>query len=185
MKLLGKGIISTVLFAVLTVTVSAQPGQGRGNGPCGGGINQGNFNQAGIENCVTDLTEDQKAALAELRTERYTQMKDFRNQMGEISAKQRTIMSDYEIDEKAATKLIDQKTDLMNKQMKSRIAHRTAVNQILTEEQVIQVEQFRNHRQFSQKGNRPGGKGNFRGNHQRGNRSGFGPNCPQGRGRNL
>jgi Spy/CpxP family protein refolding chaperone len=184
MKSLGKGIISTVLFAVLTVTVSAQPGQGRGYGPCGG-INQGNFHQSGIENTFSDLTEDQKAALAELRTEHFKKMKDFRNQMGEINAKQRTIMSDYQIDEKAAGKLIDQRTDLMNERMKTRIAHRAAVNQVLTEEQVLQLEQFRNHHQFAQKGNRPGGKGNFRGYHQRGNRGNFGPYCPQGRGSNL
>lgn len=186
MKSLTKGIVTSMLFALLTVTVSAQPGQGRGLGPCGG-ENQGNFRQAGLEYIMTDLTEDQKAALAELRTEQYKQMKDYRNQMGEIQAKQRTLMSDYTIDEKAAAKLIDQKTKLMNEQMKTRIAHRNAVNQILTEEQLMQLEQNRKQRQFARRGtgNRQGGKGNFRNRQPRGDRSGFGPNCPQGRGRNL
>lgn len=184
MKSLRKGIISTMLLAVLSVTVSAQPGQGRGFGPCGGG-NQANFRQAGIENILSDLTEDQKSALEELRTEHYRQMKDFRNQMGEIRAKQRTIMSEYEIDDKAASRLIDQKTELMNEQMKTMIAHRSAVNQILTEDQLLQLEQHRNQRQFARNGNRPGGKGNFRGQHSRGYRGNFGPNCPQGPRGNL
>lgn len=185
MKLLGKGILTTMLLAVLTVTVSAQPGPGRGYGPCAG-ANQGGFRQAAGADFLTDLTEDQKAKLSELRTEHYRQMQQFRNQMGEISAKQRTIMSDYDIDQKAAAKLIDQKTDLMNEQMKTRIAHRAEVNQVLTEEQVLQLEQRRNHRQFAQGGNRnrTGGKGNL-GYHQRGNRGNFGSNCPQGRGRGF
>jgi Spy/CpxP family protein refolding chaperone len=187
MKSLGKGILTTMLLAILTVTVSAQPGQGRGYGPCGGTY-QGNFRQAAAENILADLTEDQKAQLSELRTEHYKKMQQYRNQMGEISAKQRTIMSEYNVDEKAAAKLIDQKTDLINEQMKARIAHRNAVNQVLTEEQVLQLEQHRNHRQFARQGNwnRPGAKGNFRGYQQRGNNRGYyGPNCPQGRGRNL
>ncbi len=182
MKSLRKGIISTTFFALLTITLSAQPGQGRGYGPCGG-VNQGNLRQAGIENILTDLTEDQKAALTELRADRYEQMKDYRNQMGEIRAKQRTIMSEYEIDEKAAAKLIDQKTELMNEQMKTRVAHRAEVNKILTEDQILKLEQHRKYRQFAQNGNRNrhGGKGNFRHNAPRGNRGYFGPNCPQGR----
>lgn len=186
MKSLGKGIISTMLLTLLTVTVSAQPGPGRGYGPCGG-TNQGNFRQAAAENILTDLSGEQKAQLTELRTEHFRQMQNYRNKMGEISAQQRTVMSGYDVDEKAAEKLVDQKTDLMNEQMKTRIAHRAAVNQVLTEEQVLQLEQFRNRRQFAQRGNmnRPGGKGNFRGYHQRGNRGNFGPDCPQGRGRGF
>ena len=186
MKSLRKGIVSTMLFALLTVTVSAQPGQGRGMGPCGG-TNQGNFRQAGLENILTDLTEDQKSALAELRTEQFKQMKDYRNQMGEIRAKQRTLMSEYSIDEKAAAKLVDQKTKLMNEQMKARIAHRAAVNKILTEDQLMQLEQRRNQGQYARIGNgtRQGGQGSFRGQQPRGNRGNFGPNCPQGRGRSL
>lgn len=175
-----------MLLALLTVTASAQPGQGRGFGPCGGTY-QGNFRQAAVENILADLTDEQKAQLAELRTEHFKEMQNFRNQMGEISAKQRTIMSDYNVDEKAASMLIDQKTELMNAQMKARIAHRNAVNQILTEEQVLQLEQQRNQRQFARQGNwnRPGGKAGFRGCQQHGNRGNFGPYCPQGRGRNF
>jgi Spy/CpxP family protein refolding chaperone len=163
MKTIRKGIISAMLFALLTITLSAQSGQGRGYGPGVGG-NQEQFRQRGLENMLTDLTEDQKTALAELRKEHYRQMKDFRNQMGVIRAKQRTIMSDYEIDEKAAAKLIDQKTDLLNKQMKAKVAHKAALNQILTEDQLMKLEQHHKHRRFAHKGrrNRPGANGNFR-----------------------
>jgi len=70
-------------------------------------------------------------------------------------------MSAYEIDEKAAAKLVDEKSALMNQQMKARTAHKAAVNKILTEEQVLQLEQHRNHRQMAgrkMRGHRGGGQ---------------------------
>ena len=151
-------------------------GQGPGYGP-GQGWNEGNRPGAGIENIISDLSEEQKAALQQLRTDHYAKMKDHRNQMGELAAKQRTIMSDYNIDQKAAEKLIDQKTELMNKQAKERVAHRAAVKKVLTEEQVLQLEQFRGKRQRAYRKGRAG--------QQRGGYCGYGPNQRRGYGRNF
>jgi len=103
-------------------------------------------------------------------------MKDYRNKMGEVQAKQRTIISAYKIDEKAAAVLIDEKTDIMNQQMKEQVAHKVSVNSILTEEQVLKLEQHRKQRIAHR-----GGKGNFGSGCQNGPRHGKGP----GAGRNL
>ena len=177
-------MLAILASAIMLVSVSAQPFGGRGYGPGQGpgyGPGQGWDNDyrpgAGIENIISNLSEEQKAALQQLRTEHYAKMKDHRNQMGELAAKQRTIMSDYIIDQKAAEKLIDQKTELMNKQMNERVAHRAAVNKELTEEQVLQLEQFRGNRQRAYRKGRPG--------QQRGCYYGYGPNQRRGYGRNF
>lgn len=140
--------------AVLTVSF-AQPHQGRGYGP---GFGQGNPAQKGmqIENVIPDLTEEQKSELKSLRTEHLKVMRDFRNQMGEITAKQRTAMSADPINEKETDNLIDQKTSLMNKQMKAQVAHRAAIKEILTEEQVLAMDEFRQRRQFAGNNGKPG-----------------------------
>jgi Spy/CpxP family protein refolding chaperone len=186
-SMIKKGMLSLFASAIMLVSVSAQPpagrGAGNGYGP-GQGWNEGNRPGAGIENMIADLTEDQKAALQQLRTEHYAKAKDHRNQMGELAAKQRTIMSDYNIDQKAAQKLIDQKTELMNKQMNERVAHRAAVNKVLTEEQVLQLERCRGNRQFAQ-GNRQFARGKGRVESQRGANCGYGPNQRRGYGRNF
>jgi Spy/CpxP family protein refolding chaperone len=181
---LKKGLLALFVSAMMLVSVSAQPPAGRGYGPGQGwsqgpgqGWNQGNRPGAGIENIISDLTEDQKAALQQLRTEHYAKMKDHRNQMGELAAKQRTIMSDYNIDQKAAQKLIDQKTELINKQMKERVAHKAAVNKLLTEDQVLQLERCTGNRQFAQKKGRHG--------QQRGGYYAQGPNHRRGYCRNF
>jgi len=179
-----KGLLTMFVSAIMLVTVSAQPfggrGQGAGYGPGygpGQGWNEGNRPGAGIENIISDLSEEQKATLQQLRTEHYAKMKNHRNQMGELAAKQRTIMSDYNIDQNAAEKLIDQKTELMNKQAKERVAHRAAVKNVLTEEQVLQLEQFRGNRQRAYR------KGRF--GRQRGGFHRYGPNQRRGYGRNF
>jgi len=148
------------LSLVMLTAANAQPatgyGQGRGYAQ---GWNQDNRQRAGIENIIPDLTEEQKTALQELRTEHFAKMKDHRNKMGELRARQRTIMSDYDIDENAAQKLIDEKTALINKQMKERVAHRAAVNEILTEEQVLLLQQRHQHRKFAGRRGSYGQKG--------------------------
>lgn len=129
----------------------AQPGQGRGYGPGQGrGLAQGQGQGIHAFQCqnIPDLTEEQQAELKTLRDKHFKEMKDFRNQMGEIRAKQTTVMSQNPIDEKAAAKLIDQKTELMNKQMKAQVSHRAAVKKVLTEEQVLAFEQRQGPKHF-------------------------------------
>ncbi|MEX0980783.1 MAG: Spy/CpxP family protein refolding chaperone [Bacteroidales bacterium] len=179
-----KGLLAMFASAIMLVSVSAQPFGGRGQGPGQGpgygpgqGWNEGNRPGAGIENIISDLSEEQKAALEQLRTDHYAKMKDHRNQMGELAAKQRTIMSDYNIDQKAAEKLIDQKTELMNKQAKERVAHKAAMKKVLTEEQALQLERCQENRQFAQRKGRSG--------QQRGGNYKCGPNHRRGYGRNF
>lgn len=140
------------LFMALSI---AQPRQGKGFGP----YHEQNFQrQKGhqIENIIPNLTEDQKETLKDLHLSYLKEMRDFRNQIEEIKAKQRTIMSGNPIDEKAAGNLIDQKTQFLNKQMKAQIAHKAAVQKVFTEEQLQAIENFQIHRQMASKHGRRG-----------------------------
>ncbi len=165
-----KGILALFVSVITMTTAGAQQPFGRGFGP-GQGWNQGFRPGPGIESLISDLTDDQKAALQQLRTDHYAKMKDHRNQMGELRARQRTIMSEYNIDDKAAQKLIDQKTELINKQMKEQVAHRMAVKEVLTEEQALQWEGLIVRRQLAKRKGKPGlqrgGYYGYRPNHGR------------------
>lgn len=157
-SLAKKGAMLLIFSAFLASSAIAQGPGSRGN--CQRPAwNQGDQKAPGIENILKDLTDDQKSALNDLRTTHLKEMKDFKNQMGEIRAKQRTIMSADPIDKKAAEKLIDQRTDLINKQMKAQLAHKAALKDILTEEQMLVLEQHQNHRQFAGRQGRNGGNG--------------------------
>lgn len=165
----AKKVFLTLFLSAAVLTVSfAQPRQGRGYGPGPGpGFGQESPAQKGmrIENVIPDLTEEQKSELKSLRTEHLKVMRDFRNQMGEIAAKQCTAMSADPINQKETDNLIDQKTELLNKQMKAQVAHRAAIKEVLTEEQVLAMDEFRQRRQFAGNNGRPG----------HGYRNGYGP----------
>ena len=169
-----KTAFTFMLSGILATAISAQPPAKRGYGP-GYGWNNNDQREARIEILLPDLTEDQKSSLEELRIERYKTAKEHRNQMGELSAQQRTIMSENPIDEKAAQKIIDERAELLKKQMTARVAHQAALQEILTEEQYMKLEQVRHRRQFAQHRLRPGRGGNYQDNFQ-GNRQG----CRQG-----
>jgi Spy/CpxP family protein refolding chaperone len=160
MKSIVRRTILAVFLSTVIIAISvAQPPHGRGSGSR---MEQGYPNQKcqNIENRIPDLTEDQKAELKSLKMSHLKEMKDFRNQMGEISAKQRTIMSGNPIDQKAVGILIDQKSELMNKQMKAQVTHKVAFKEILTEEQVLAFEKSQSRRHFSKTKGRSGhGKG--------------------------
>ncbi len=152
-----RGILATSIFVMMVASATAQPYGGRGNCrmQC---MRATDDKRPGIENIIPDLTEDQKAALKELGDAHFIQMKEIKNQMGEISARQRTIMSADPIDQKAAGKLIDQKTELMNKQMKIQLAHKAAVKEVLSDEQVLAMEQMSMRRPHANQ-NCPSGRG--------------------------
>jgi Spy/CpxP family protein refolding chaperone len=160
--IIKRTVLALTVSLVMLATANAQPRAGRGFGPGQGAGPAWSANQnlgPGTAMVLPDLTEDQKTSLQQLRTGHLQQMKNFRNQMGEISAKQRTIMSQQQVDQKAAEKLIDEKTALMNKQMKAQAAHMAAVKKVLTEEQLLQLEQRRMNRQFAGKNGRFGRRG--------------------------
>ena len=157
MTTIGKRTTVTLLLAaVMSVGLMAQRGNNTPMNKPGW-----NANNAPMKQClnIPDLTEEQKTELEALRLDRIKESTAYRNQMGELRAKQRTIMSTVPFDQKAMDKLTDDKTALMNKQMKARNAHKAAVSEILTEEQQVYLNQMQNRRQqFARK--RPG-RGNY------------------------
>jgi len=126
-----------LLATVMTLAVDAQYNRqgGRGMGPVN---DEGRYARL-------DLTETQKEELSALRTEQYLTMKPLRAKMSEIRAKERTLLAEETVDLKALDKVIDQQTELMNEIRKEQIRHRLAMKEVLTDEQVMQLEQRRRH----------------------------------------
>jgi Spy/CpxP family protein refolding chaperone len=92
-----------------------------------------------------DLSEDQSEQITQLRTEHYNTMKPLRAKMAEMKAKERTLLSEESVDLKAVEKAIDAQTDLLNQIRKLQIRHRLAVKEVLTDEQVMKLEQRQRH----------------------------------------
>ena len=90
-----------------------------------------------------DLTEEQQEQMQTLRLEHYKVMKPLRNQMAELKARERTLISEEEVDMKSIHKVIDNQTDLMNEMRKLQAEHKVAAKEILTDEQVMKLDQRR------------------------------------------
>jgi t-SNARE complex subunit (syntaxin) len=74
--------------------------------------------------------------------------------MLELKARERTLLSEKEVDLKALNKVIDEQTDLLNKMKKLEAEQKVAVKGILTDEQIMNLERQRERRQqFRYKGN--------------------------------
>ena len=162
MKTTIKRTSATLLFAaIMTLGLMAQPqyyGSGQRLGPGWNAGERQNFNSCMN---IPDLTEDQITQLQALRLEQVKTSQNYRNQMGEIRARQRTLMTEYPIDQKAVGNLVDEKTTLMNIHLKDVVAHKAIVSEILTEEQQIYMNQMQNRRQqFAPRGGNRGN--NFR-----------------------
>lgn len=163
-----KATNALMLGMIFSLGLMAQPGQGR------------YYNQDGqcrLTQVIPDLTDEQVASLMDLRAEQIESAKEYRNQMGEIRAKQRTLWSQTPVDQKAAEKLIDEKSALSSKHQKQSLAHRAAISEILTDEQQAAMKQMKYRNQnFYRKG------GNMNGNWKQGRRGQCqGRNFAQGR----
>ena len=136
--------------------INAQPRQGKGSGPAGQGYGHGPgygpYAQADSDfipgartgqNLYLDLTEAQQEQWKALRLGHYKVMKPLRNQMAELKTRERTLISEEEVDMKALHKVIDDQSNLMNKMHKLRLEQRLAVREILTEEQLMRLDQRR------------------------------------------
>lgn len=150
-----------VLAMIMTVGVNAQVSGGKGMGPCGQGdgpgFRQGNRQGAGQgagqayrqrgeafgprQQAILDLSEDQKEQLSTLKVQQYKTLKPMKAEMGELKARERTLMSQEEVDVKALNKLIDQQSDLMSKMRKSQVTQKLAFREILTDEQLMKLDQ--------------------------------------------
>jgi Spy/CpxP family protein refolding chaperone len=156
----------TILLTVVMVTgLQAQPQYGKGNGPCGLGFGPGGYGfgpggygfcpkgqegfQSGqgrgrMQQPALDLSEEQQEQMQALRLEHYKVMNPLRNQMAELKAREQTLISEEEVDMKAVNKVIDDQTDLQNKMRKLTVTHKLAVKEILTDEQLMKLDQGRN-----------------------------------------
>ena len=124
-----------------------------------------------------DLTEAQSEEITTLRTEHYKTMKPLRARMVEIKAKERTLLSEESVNLKAVDKVIDQQTDLMNQMRKLQTKHQVAVKNILSDEQVMKLEQRLRHSARMGQGRKGRGEGHGTGygrGYGRGNDRGYG-----------
>jgi len=153
-KSLFKLFITGALLTFIAIGLHAQP-------PCTGqGPGQGRGFRNNTEKPFLNLSDDQKEAMKTLRIDHQKKLVPLRNQMAELKAHQRTLMSEESVDMKQVDKNIDEQTALMNKIQKLQAEHRVAVKGILTDEQELML------------AGKPG----------RGNRNGFGGpcgNCPR------
>lgn len=156
-----------LLLGILIVTsVNAQPprdGRGPGNRY---GDGSGKF-------AALNLTEEQQEEITALRTAHYKVINPLKNKMLELKARERTLMSEETVDIKAVNKTIDEQTNLLNEMKKEQATHQIKVKNLLSDEQVMQLQQGR---KFARgKGYHQGQRGNGAGERaNRGNRGGQG-----------
>jgi Spy/CpxP family protein refolding chaperone len=149
------GALLLAFLMVTAVEAQRRPG-GRGPGP-GIAPNGPAFRAAHL-----DLTEEQQEEISTLRIEHHKEITPLKNKMAELRARERTLLSEEDVDMKAVEKNIDEQTDLLNNIRKLQIGHRLNVKNILNDEQVMKMQQGRrfSHRDgFYGKGNRRGDRG--------------------------
>lgn len=142
----------TVLLAMMMVAgIDAQPRGGRGLGPCGQGsgpYGQGKqapgYGYGRNQNCMLDLTDEQFEQIKAFRLDHYKVMNPLKNKMAELKASERTLFSEADVDMKALNKVIDDQTSLTNQMKKLQAEHRVATRGILTEEQLMKLDQRQN-----------------------------------------
>lgn len=129
----------TLLLALLMATATeAQHHQGgRGSGPGRAGEGKG-YRLAWL-----DLTEAQQEEISALRTEHHKEITPLKNKMAELRARERTLLSEEEVNLKAVEKNIDEQTGLLNSLRKVQTKHQLAVKNILNDEQVMKLQQGR------------------------------------------
>jgi Spy/CpxP family protein refolding chaperone len=145
-----------LLLGFLMITaVNAQNRQG-GRGQGYNGSEKG----YGHQFAKLELSEEQQAEITSLRTGHYKEITPLKNKMAELKARERTLLSVESVDIKAVNKTIDEQTDLMNSIRKLQVEQQVAVKSLLTDEQVMQVQQ---RRQFAKRSGFHG-KSGHRGN---------------------
>ncbi len=166
------------LSILMTTSLNAQrPNQGgRGLGPCGSGDGPGRADRY----AALDLSDEQQAEINTLRTAHYKEITPLKNKMGELKARERTLLSEETVDMKAVGKTIDEQTDLMNSIRKLQVNHQVAVKGQLSDEQVMKLQQ---RRQYAQRDGRRGIAGRKGAGMREGSRDGQGSRQGAGFGR--
>ena len=142
------------LSILMTTSLNAQrPNQGgRGLGPCGEGDGPGRAGRF----IALDLSEEQQAEITTLRTAHYKKITPLKNKMAELKARERTLLSEETVDMKAIGKTIDEQTALTNSMRKLQVEHQVAVKELLSDEQLMKLQQ---RRQYAQRDGRRGNDG--------------------------
>ena len=86
---------------------------------------------------VPNLTEDQKTKIKDLKITHQKQMLIYRNQMGELKAKEQTLTTADKADMKAINANIDEITKVKNQMMKAKAQHQQDVRALLNPEQKL------------------------------------------------
>ena len=148
----NKRITTTAAFllaAVMLTGLNAQTPRRYGQGEGFHGRQFHQRHQQVAEHFSLDLTDVQKEEMQALRSAQYKAMNPLKLKMAELKAREKTLLSEEPVDLKAVHKVIDEQTDLMNKIRKLEVEHRLKVRSILTDEQVMKMEQRNSmHRQF-------------------------------------
>ena len=128
-----------LLLGFLMITaVNAQTRQGgRGQGY------HGSEKANGHQFAKLELTDEQETEITSLRTAHYKKITPLKNKMAELKARERTLLSEENVDMKAVNKNIDEQTDLTNSIRKLQVEQQVAVKSLLTDEQVMQLQQRR------------------------------------------
>lgn len=127
--------LSTILLMgmmMLGINSFAQPGQGMKK-------MGGNCCSNGDARCmeIPNLTEAQKTKIETMKVAHQKEMLAFKNQMGELKAKERTLATAEKPDTKAINANIDDITKLQNQMMKKRALHHQEVRAQLNDEQKL------------------------------------------------
>ena len=145
MKKINFRATGLLLLAIMFTTGLNAQHVRRGGGPYDRGIHPDTIRPFAMNRL--DLTEDQRNSLKELQTAHYTTMKPLRAKLSELRARERTLLVQEDVDMKAVNELIDEQTELMNQMKKLRVEHRLSVQDILTDEQMMKLEQGKQRRE--------------------------------------
>lgn len=161
------GILAIALIAGMSLTVSAQRGQGlQAKGmKTGQGLNQ----DRPMANCAyLNLTEAQQTQLKDLRLAMTEKNLPLKNKLGEMRAKMQSLRTGDNQDIKAISNLIDEMSKVQAQIRKNAAEHHIAVRALLTDDQQVMFD--------ARQGK---GMGQNKGNFRKGNRGPHqGMNCP-------
>ncbi len=148
-KLAGALLLGILISTAVNAQSHRQGGRGQGHG-AGDGHN-GMYRHASL-----DLTEEQQTEITTLRTAHYKTITPLKNKMVELKARERTLLSEESVDMQAVNKTIDEQTDLTNKMRKLQVEQQVAVKSLLTDEQVMKLQQ---RKQFARRDGKYGKSG--------------------------
>jgi Spy/CpxP family protein refolding chaperone len=94
-----------------------------------------------------DLSEEQQSEMTTLRTDHNKAITPLRNKMGELKARERTLLSEDPVDMKAVKENIDEQSELTSIIRMLQVEYQVAVKKILTDEQVMKLQQPRQYAQ--------------------------------------